>query len=253
MDIKKLYEFEDKDLYPTKSFNIKDELNPDVWKDFKLNKDIREKLLEISNEYVNGIYGDFEVQDIVLTGSLSSYNWSEYSDFDIHVIVDYSEINDDIEFVEEYLNLKKKKFNKEFDIKINGYDVEFHVENIDEDRTHVNGLFSILKNKWIKKPKPIDSKIIDTKLIEEKSITIMEEVDALELRVGEINKDNYETLKEEVDEVWNKIKKSRRDGLNSPDGEFAIGNLIFKYLRRNDYIGKVLEMKRTIVEIKYSL
>jgi len=253
MEIKKIYEFDENNLAPTKSFEIKDELNPDVWNGLKIKEDIKEKLIEISNEYINSIYGDFEVKDIILTGSLSSYNWSEYSDFDVHVVINYVEINDDVEFVEEYLNLKKKKFNKEFDIKIYGYEVEFHVENIGEDRSHVNGIFSILNDKWVKKPNTIDKSVIDTKLIEEKSINIMEEVDELEIRVKEVDMDSYEELKDELDTIWDKIKKSRRDGLESPDGEFAIGNSVFKYLRRNDYIGKVLDMKKKIVEIKYSI
>ena len=74
------------------SFNIQDSLTPKVWdnptepKKAKLKKDIQDRLLEISNEFVDFIGLDFFISDIILTGSLSNYNWSEYSDFDLEQI-----------------------------------------------------------------------------------------------------------------------------------------------------------------------
>jgi len=243
-------EFKEEDLEPTSSFETHDILNPDVWEDFKLKDDIRERLIEICNEFINTLYGEFEVKDIFLTGSLASFNWSQYSDFDIHVQIDYGDINEDEELVAQYLDLFGKRFNRDYNIELYGYDVEVYIENVGEDRSHVNGLFSLLNNKWVKKPSPNEVHDVDTKLIEKKAIDLMGQIDELE---SKIDTSNYDELKEEVDQIWYKIKKARRDGINSPDGEYAVGNLVFKYLRRNEYIGKIIEIKKTLVENKYSI
>lgn len=248
---KYIIEFKEEDLKPTDSFIIKDDLNPEVWDDFKMKKDIRERLLEISNEFLDSLYGDFTVYDIILVGSLSSYNWSKYSDFDLHIQIDYKDINDDIELVSNYLELFGKRFSKDYDITIYGYDVELYVEDKhNTDRSHINGIYSIMKDKWVKRPSPITDHEVDTELVENKAIVLMNMVDDLE---SDFDKMNYTDRKDEIDRVWGKIKKSRRDGINSPDGEFSIGNLVFKYLRRNEYISKVIELKKKLVEEKYTL
>ena len=248
---KHILEFNEEDLDPTDSFIIKDILNPEVWDDFKIKQSIREKLLEISNEFLDSLYGDFTVYDIILTGSLSSFNWSEYSDFDIHVIIDYSDINDDVELVSNYLNLFGKRFNRDYDITLYDYEVELYVEDKNgQSRDHINGIFSILKDSWVKRPSPITDHDVDTELVEKKSIDMMEQIDELESKFDQLEDSDR---KDEVDRIWDKIKKSRRDGISSPDGEFAIGNLVFKYLRRNEYIGKVIELKKKLIEDKYSI
>lgn len=248
---KHILEFKEEDLYPTDSFIIKDDLNPDVWDSFKIKQDVRERLLEISNEFLDSLYGEFTVYDIILIGSLASYNWSEYSDFDLHIQIDYKDINDDVELVSNYLDLFKKRFNKDYDITVYNYEVELYVEDKHStDRSHINGIFSIMNDKWVKRPSPITDHEVDTELVESKSIDIMNMIDDLE--------SDFDTMedgdkKDEVDRIWGKIKKSRRDGISSPDGEFAVGNLVFKYLRRNEYITKVIELKKKLIEEKYTL
>jgi len=246
--MKYILEYTSADLEPTDSFTIKQELNPDVWDGYDLKEDIHEKLLEIANEFTNSLYGDFTVYDIVLTGSLASFNWSKYSDFDIHIQIDYKDINEDTELVEMYLDLTCKKWNKEFDVLIYDYEVELFVEDKSVERPHINGLYSILKNKWVKRPTPTGHKDVDVNTIEKKAIAIMEQVDELEKSL-----ESGEDVKEEVDKVWDKVKKGRRDGIASPDGEYSIGNLVFKYLRRNEYIGKIILLKKQFVEQKYSI
>lgn len=249
--MKKILEFEEKDLKPTDSFKLNDELNPDLWNDMTLKQAAREKMIEISNEFISMIHGEFTVSDIYFTGSLASYNWSEYSDIDIHVKIDFSEINDDTELVEEYLKLVAKKFNNEFNISIYKYDVEIYLEDVSEEREHVNGLYSILNDKWVKKASKFDREI-DVKLVEEKAINLMEQIDEL-LEKDEKKEIEKEALIEEINKIWSKIKKSRKDGISSPDGDLSIGNLVFKYLRRNEYISKIIEVKKEVVEAKYSL
>lgn len=249
--MRKILEYTEKDLEPTDSFKLHDYLQPDIWSDYQMDSEIRERLLEIANQYINSIRGSFKIHDIILIGSLSSYNWSKYSDFDLHVVIDYKDINEDIELVEEYLDIHKKLWNKKYDIDIMGFPVELFAENKGRDMEHINGVFSILKNRWIKKPskKELD---IDTDLIETKAKSIMTSIDELEKAVKEQAVESDRTL-EDLNKVWSKVKRGRSEGLESPQGEFAIGNLVFKYLRRNEYISKIIELRKKLIEQKYSI
>ena len=88
----------------------------------------------------------------------------------------------------------------------------------------------------------------DEKMIKKKSKTIMLQVDDIE---DQIDEDKYESFKQKIDRVWTKIKDLRKSGLESESGEYSIGNLVFKLLRRNGYIGKIMELKKYAYEKQF--
>jgi hypothetical protein len=242
MKLNKFYEFVQDDFEPIKSFYLKDNLNDKVWNKFELNRDIREKLLKIGKDFFDETEIKTDVIDIVLCGSLCNYNWSErYSDYDLHIIVNMKDIDDDIELAEKLCDYAKKMWNTKHDIKIEGYDVEVAIQDSEELQNSVRdgrmgGVYSLLHDQWIKKPQKVEFEP-DEKLIRMKAETVMSSVD--ELNVEE----EYAEFKEKIDKVWKKIKDFRKSGLESEGGEFSVGNLVFKLLRRNGYIQKVIEMK----------
>ena len=81
------------------SFKTQETLNPDVFTNEVMNEDIKKRLAEIADDFVAGIDFDLQVDDITLTGSLANYNWSKYSDFDLHIIVDFYEIDPNLVLV----------------------------------------------------------------------------------------------------------------------------------------------------------
>ena len=102
-----------------KSFKIQDSLNPKVWvkdgNEYKMKTEVRERLLEISYQFIDFLGVDIVVTDIILTGSLSNYNWSKYSDFDLHIVADFNQYHENqIELYEKLFNLKKMIFNQKF-------------------------------------------------------------------------------------------------------------------------------------------
>ena len=136
-------------------------------------------------------------------------------------------------------------WNSGHDITIKGYEVEVAIQNEDDLKEGIKsgrmgGVFSLMKNKWIKKPEKVDFEP-DEKMISKKATSIMDKVDDIEEQVDE---DKYESFKEKIDKVWKKIKDLRKSGLESESGEYSIGNLVFKLLRRNGYIGKIMELKK---------
>jgi hypothetical protein len=253
MKLVKYFEFNQQDLEPIKSFYLKEELNPRLWDDFKLDDEVREELLTIAQDFYENVEAGADVVDIVLAGSLCNYNWSEkYSDFDLHIIIDFDDVDENFELVEKFCDYAKKIWNEQHDIKIKGYEVEIAIQDNDDldkaiEGGRMGGVFSLLKNKWIKRPERIDFEP-DEKLIEEKSKTIMMSVDDIEEQSEE---DKYEAFDEKISKVWKKIKDFRQSGLDSESGEFSVGNLVFKLLRRNGYIGKIMELKRKVYDKQF--
>jgi hypothetical protein len=240
--MKKYFEFVQDDFEPIKSFYLKDKLNDKVWDEFDLNDDIREKLLKIGTDFFEGTDIKTDIIDIVLCGSLCNYNWSEkYSDYDLHIIVNFSDIDDNSEISEKLCDYAKKLWNSQHDIKIEGYDVEVAIQDSEDLQKSISagrmgGVYSLLHDEWIKKPQKIEFEP-DEKLIRMKAETIMSSIDELDME------EDYAKFKEKIDKAWKKIKESRKSGLESESGEFSIGNLVFKLLRRNGYVDKVVEMK----------
>jgi hypothetical protein len=252
--INKYFEFVQADLEPVKSFYLKDELNPKVWsEDFELNSEVREQLLQIAQDFYENIEMPTDIVDIAFCGSLCNYNWSEkYSDFDLHVIINFKDIDDNYELVEKACDYAKKVWNAQHDIKIKGYEVEIAIQDGDDlDKAikggRMGGVFSLLNNKWIKKPERADFEP-DEKLISEKAKTIMMSVDDIE---DESKEDEYSEFEEKISKVWKKIKNYRQSGLDSESGEYSVGNLVFKLLRRNGYIGKIMDMKRKLYDKQF--
>jgi hypothetical protein len=52
-----------------------------------------------------------------------------------------------------------------------------------------------------------------------------------------------EIILDKLKRVWKRIKDARQAGLEK-DGEYSIENLIFKLLRRNGYIQRLMDIKR---------
>jgi len=252
MEIRKYFEFVKSDFDAIKSFYIKDELPQKVWNEFKIKKEIREQLITIGQDFFDKTEINASVKDIVLCGSLCNYNWSEkYSDFDLHIIVDFSDIDDNYTLVEQLCDYAKKVWNSQHDIKIEGYDVEVAIQDENDlsealKTTRMGGVFSLINDKWIKKPVRVEFEP-DEKLIKEKSKSLMMKIDDLD----EYKDKSYNIIKEKIDSVWKKIKDFRKSGLESEGGEFSIGNLVFKLLRRNGYISKVMDLKKELYDKQF--
>lgn len=240
MKLERYFEYIKHGFEPLNSFKMKKELNPKVWDDFHIKDEIRSKLLIIAQDFYNSTSIDAEIKDIVLTGSLANYNWSnKYSDFDLHILIDFSEVNNDIELVSKLAKSVKSMWNLQHDITISGYKVEVYIQDTKEK--HISsGVFSLLENKWLIKPVKNDTNI-DVKLIEIKAEPIMYSIDNLEKIIDRID---YEDFNKRLNIEWEKIKKFRKSGLENEGGELSTGNLVFKLLRRNGYIDKIINMKR---------
>jgi hypothetical protein len=245
MEIRKYFEFVKSDFDAIKSFYIKSELPSKVWDNFKIKKEIREQLITIGQDFFDKTEIDVEVKDIVLCGSLCNYNWSEkFSDFDLHIIIDFNDVDDNYTLVEQLCDYAKKVWNAQHNIKIKDYDVEVAIQDENDLKealktNRMGGVFSLINDNWIKRPEKVEFEP-DEKLIKEKAKSLMMKIDDIE----QDKDDSYDDIKDKIDSAWKKIKDFRKSGLESEGGEFSVGNLVFKLLRRNGYISKIMDLKR---------
>ncbi len=237
-----------------RSFKLRDELNPKIWDepkngDVKLDDDVREKLLDISYEFMEFLGVDLIISDITMTGSLSNYNWSEYSDVDLHILADFEQFSETGKpLYDELFRLKKTLFNSEHDISIYGYEVELYVQN--ENEPHASsGVYSVLFDEWVVKPSNDGNHSVDKESITKKSKRWMETIDTI---LDNIKDGSIEEMTDKVRMLKDKLKKFRSCGLEE-GGEYSDENLVFKALRRNGYIGKIFDFQRKYIDKELTL
>lgn len=257
IDVNHIYEFIKDPLKPLNSFKLKDNLNPKIWKDFRINKDVRKNLLKIAYDFYKSTDINASIKDIIFCGSLCNYNWSsKYSDIDLHIVIKYSDINEDVELVRLLLDYMRKNWNNNHNIFIKGYKVEISFNDINDIKESIKtnkmgGIFSLLKNKWIKKPNKVNPDF-DIELIKNKSKDIIDDVDKIiKMAKKTQDVDELNELIIKTDKIWDKIKNYRKSGLESEGGELSNGNLIFKLLRRNGYIKKIIKLKKYLYDKQF--
>ena len=220
------------------AFEIKDSLNLDLWEDEDFIKsDIRRNLEIIARDFIDNLGIEVAIDDIIITGSAANYNWSRFSDVDVHIMVDFDEIDENHELVREMFRRAQAQWNRTHDIKINDQEIEIYVQDIDEPH-HSTGIYSILGDKWIKRPKK-QTFTINREEIRAKSAHLMDDIDEIERLMDD---SEFEQAFEDAERLGEKIRNFRKGGLEK-GGEYSSENLSFKILRRNGYLERLSEMK----------
>lgn len=234
-----------------KSFEPKKKLNPKIFPNDKLNSRVRLNLLDIADDFIKELNVSWvEPEDIVIVGSIVGYDWSKYSDIDLHIIMDFAKISDNKDLVKNYFDTKKNEWNQNNEnLKIYGYPVEVYVEDIN-DTTETNGKYSIETDEWLKFPDMNPNPELNKILIKDKSAQIMTLIDNYEEQYQE--KKDLENLYLKVQKLWNKIKGMRKRGIER-DGQTSYENIIFKVLRRSEYLQKLWELKQNLYSYNNSL
>jgi predicted nucleotidyltransferase len=230
-----------------KTFKVQPDLNREFWTpENKLNPKLRAALMKIAKEFYDTIElkNKPKVKDIVFTGSLANYNYSDYSDIDLHLLFDFGK---DKEVLSQFFLLAKSKWNDKHDITIKGYDVEVYAE--DESSPHVaTGLYSVLKDKWIKEPKK-DAPVYDEQDVMTKVRYFVGMFDQL---VNQYKAGQLDGLDKKIEKFKDKLGKFRQSGLEK-GGEFSTENLAFKLLRRAGYMDKLANLQNMTMDKQLSV
>jgi len=226
--------------------HMKDELCPKIWdSEDKMNEEVRKVLIKNALEFIKYCKVDKQdFKDVTLTGSLANYNYTDTSDIDIHILMNFDQISEDKEFVGEYFKNKKNLWSESYPATIKGHDVELYFQDTSESHTST-GVYSLITDQWL--TKPVKKMIaIDTANVQLKAAHIMNAIDDLK------DNRNYSDVIESVTLLLEKIKKMRQSGLDK-EGEFSTENIVFKVLRNSDYIKKLIDIKNDMMTKELTL
>ncbi len=212
------------------------QLNPKLWDNGKLAPEIAAKLTEIAAAFEEFVGIELDVIDRIVTGSNANYNWTEYSDLDLHLIIPGVPTDEQ----RELFNAKKALWAEQHDIKIRGLPVECYVQGAKEPH-HSTGIYSVDQAKWLVVPKKIKPSIDDA-AFKAKKDSVIHDVEAVLLSA------DLEGLRK----VKDKISTMRRAGL-ARAGEWSTENLVFKHLRSLGFIEQISDKIRALEDQELSL
>jgi len=223
------------------SLEAKEDLSPDIWEGGQLKEEVTEKLKMIADDFIKSLNMDIEIKDVLLVGSMAGYNHSKYSDVDLHIVLDFSDISLDRELLRKYFILAKSKWNKNQMIILYGHDVEVYVEDVGDlfgrrSPRVPSAVYSIMRGEWLSEPSREGSNIDYEGVVKK-----------VEEKMGGI--DELQTLYEngEYEEAYDlgtrlraKMRNFRQSGLDR-EGEYSNENLAFKVLRRSGDLERMNE------------
>lgn len=226
--------------FDTNLLKPKDKMFPKFWKNGikgSLNPIVSRKLMEIADKIIESLKLDVEPKDVIITGSIASYNWHELSDIDLHILYDFNEIDENFELVKRMLNQTRINWNRTHNIKIAGKEVELYFQHAYEPH-EANGIWSLELEKWLAVPVRLDPEI-DLKNTEKKAESIAECIEHL---YKMFKKEDFKKAYEFSIKIKNKVMRMRKAGLDS-EGIYSPENLAFKMLRNSGYLEKLSSLK----------
>jgi|10_taG_2_1085330.scaffolds.fasta_scaffold06380_5 hypothetical protein len=222
------------------SFDIKSTLAPKFWTPNKrLKGSISKRLQRIADDFLEGLQVEVTIEELRLTGSLANYNWSKYSDVDLHIVVDFDKMGaGDVEMIRSFFDMARIKWNTDHDIMIYGHEVEIYVEDVGH-QTISSGIYSVTEADWITEPSPGDQEI-DIATARKKSDDIQTKINLISRYVDKKPKSALKS----INKLKEKIRRMRKTGLRSDRGEYSSENIAFKILRREDALEKLSNLKK---------
>jgi len=221
-----------------------DKLNIKFWDENAIRPEVRDKLLQIGYKWAEFAKIPLEaIKDIILVGGNANYNYTRFSDLDLHLVVDKSQIADCPELLDDYLRDKKKLWALIHDIKIYSHPVELYAQDENDPLPANQGVYSISDDQWILEPRRTEVDLSDPLLIR-KVRAMVEKID--ELIENEANDSD----------VLRKLQKRIRDMRASAiqqGGEFALENLVFKEIRNRGYLDKLSTHIKNLEDTNLSL
>jgi predicted nucleotidyltransferase len=221
----------------TSGLQIQKGLHPKFWFKRELDPLVRRRLIRIAENVAKDLNIDRYIDDIIITGSIATYNWHTLSDIDLHILLDFRKVDKSASLVKKYLDSQKALWNKNHDIMINDHEVEIYFQDNSESH-EASGIYSVMMGSWIKKPSKT-AKELDIVTAEKKADSIFNEIELLQSMFS--NK-KYRLVYGLSEKLKSKIKTMRQSGL-SREGIYSPENLAFKILRNNGLLQILSSLK----------
>ena len=196
----------------------------------KLDNIVRKGLYQIAKDFVANLKKenniDIKIHDIVIIGSITNYNWTDYSDIDLHVVTDFKDLDMTADDAQTLFDAIKVGWNNKHNITMKGHDVEIYVQDTAHVPTSASS-YSVSKNDWIQEPVK-ESPTFNKELIKKKYKEYKKKITTL------LSKHDETALKSLLDKLY----KYRQSGLDK-GGELSEENIVFKIIRAYGYLDKI--------------
>jgi len=240
-----------KNLLSKDHFKQHNALSRDIWETPEQVKlKVKLKLKRIANAFLRDHNIDpGAVEDIYFTGSLAGYNYHPDSDIDLHIVVDFSKVNQDLDMVRDLFNSRRLVWNERHNITIFGHEVEIFIEDVnevydDEDRP----VYSLEKDQWVNPPSKLDGDFDYDSAIK-KAGMISHQIGLVQELM---NQEKFVEAKRQATRIFNKLKKMRKAGLQR-EGAYSSENIAFKILRDKGEIDLLGDLKSASFDRMMSL
>lgn len=228
-----------------------DKLNPLLWKKEKLRKEVLNALLRIAHDWATFSRIPFEsIKDITITGGNCNYNYTSFSDIDLHLVVDMKNIIKDPDILDDWLYDKKILWAKYHpNIRIKGYQVELYAEDERQKLTKAKGVYSLVQDDWVAKPEhqSVQELLADKNLVR-KIKYYAKQIDNF---TNEYTFSTKETINQ-VRKFKTRLHKMRAAGIQK-SGEFSQETLIYKALRNLGKLDQLNDFLRHAEDREYSI
>jgi hypothetical protein len=212
-----------------------DTLCPALWDEsIQLDPEVRVGLLKVAEDFYEKTGFKAPIIDVYLMGSIANYNWTPDSDADVHVIIDYVQLQMPPKTVKEVVRTAAARWNDEHEVTVKGYKVEINFQNVREQKPHVTGIYSLKSGQWIRQPVHKNVQI-NKMLVQTKYKAMKKYVEAV------INSGDRDAMKQ----TKKYIDAFRQYGLDTA-GELSVENIVFKALRTK---GLLTQLKNSIIQI----
>lgn len=194
-------------------------------------------LLLIAEKFYESLELQAPIKDIRFLGSAASYSYHSGSDIDLHIVIDFNDLECDPELLRELVNAKKNLFNNDRKIEIYGFEVELYVEDINDDNKS-DAIYSLTNNVWIRKSKPVEVNV--------RKAYVRKIFNSFDRHIENLT-DIVNPVKrlDQARKIKDQLYVLRRKGLAGTKANFSEENLAFKTLRER---GKIEKLRKIIRE-----
>lgn len=221
-------------------------LNPKVWNsNNKLKPEVRVKLLQFAKTWQQfAEIPQSAVVDVILTGGNANYNYTPYSDLDVHVVVDKTKLKQFGPKIDTFMQAKKQLWTLTHKISVLGYPLEPYAQDSTSKYPANQGVYSLKNDRWVQEPKFVTG--MDFK----NNIHLRQKVEYYMNLIDDVIK--HKAGQSAVDAIKNRIKTMRAAAI-AQGGEFSLENLVFKELRNQGYLDKLNDYEKSKQDKKLSL
>jgi len=211
-------------------------LNPELFDDEdNLKPEIVSTLKKIGTKFYEDTELETPIKDILMIGSSAGYNWTPTSDIDLHILIDFKDIDENVDLVKSYVDTLKSKWNENHHIRIGNHPVEVYIQDT-EEKNKSQAIYSVLNDKWVLKPEYEEIEV-DKDAIKKKYKELVKQIDHA------VSNEDGVALKN----IMKRLYDMRQSGLDSV-GEYSTENIVFKLLRTKGYLNRIKDTAKNIID-----